>query len=91
MPNYSTMVDKPNMPFGGRRGSIPAHEYEPLTTAEEDLEEPTPFDESTLLKVDSEVPFSWVEYSIFVLLGVAMLWAWYVYPYRGLLRSWLTK
>ena len=24
----------------------------------------------------SEEPFSWFEYSIFVLLGVAMLWAW---------------
>jgi solute carrier family 29 (equilibrative nucleoside transporter), member 1/2/3 len=23
-------------------------------------------------------PFSWIEYSIFLLLGVAMLWAWYV-------------
>lgn len=25
-----------------------------------------------------EVPFSWLEYGIFALLGVAMLWAWYV-------------
>ena len=24
-----------------------------------------------------EYPFAWVEYSIFLLLGVAMLWAWY--------------
>ncbi len=24
-----------------------------------------------------ELPFSWFEYSIFVLLGIAMLWAWY--------------
>jgi solute carrier family 29 (equilibrative nucleoside transporter), member 1/2/3 len=24
-----------------------------------------------------EQPFSWVEYFIFMLLGVAMLWAWY--------------
>lgn len=24
--------------------------------------------------------FSWVEYSIFVLLGIAMLWAWYGHP-----------
>jgi equilibrative nucleoside transporter 1/2/3 len=23
-----------------------------------------------------EVPFSWVEYTIFALLGVAMLWSW---------------
>lgn len=72
MANYATMANRQNKPFGDRRGSIDAQEYEPLTT-----EEPTPFDESTLLKVDSEVPFSWVEYSIFALLGVAMLWAWY--------------
>lgn len=25
-----------------------------------------------------EVPFSWLEYGIFALLGMAMLWAWYV-------------
>lgn len=25
-----------------------------------------------------ETPFSWLEYGIFALLGVAMLWAWYV-------------
>lgn len=26
----------------------------------------------------SESPFSWIEYMIFFLLGIAMLWAWYV-------------
>jgi hypothetical protein len=26
----------------------------------------------------AEAPFSWIYYSIFLLLGVAMLWAWYV-------------
>lgn len=25
----------------------------------------------------SETPFSWFEYGIFTLLGIAMLWAWY--------------
>lgn len=25
-----------------------------------------------------KAPFSWMTYSVFVLLGVAMLWAWYV-------------
>jgi equilibrative nucleoside transporter 1/2/3 len=25
-----------------------------------------------------EEPFSWFEYSIFVMLGIAMLWAWYI-------------
>lgn len=28
--------------------------------------------------------FSWVEYSVFLLLGISMLWAWYVaYQYTG--------
>jgi equilibrative nucleoside transporter 1/2/3 len=26
-----------------------------------------------------EEPFSWFEYCIFFLLGISMLWAWYVY------------
>jgi hypothetical protein len=26
-----------------------------------------------------EAPFSWFEYCIFFLLGISMLWAWYVY------------
>ena len=25
---------------------------------------------------DTESPFSWLEYSVFVMLGIAMLWAW---------------
>ncbi|KAH0840902.1 hypothetical protein FOPE_06584 [Fonsecaea pedrosoi] len=28
--------------------------------------------------VGIQTPFSWVEYAIFLLLGVAMLWAWFV-------------
>lgn len=28
----------------------------------------------------SQQPFSWIEYLIFCLIGVAMLWAWYVFP-----------
>ncbi|KAI1353138.1 putative nucleoside transporter protein [Xylaria sp. FL0043] len=38
------------------------------------------YDEGAALRVESddenEVPFSWVEYGIFAVLGVAMLWAW---------------
>lgn len=37
--------------------------------------------ESTVAESDDgiqEQPFSWIEYFIFLLLGVAMLWAWYV-------------
>ncbi|KAH7328429.1 nucleoside transporter-domain-containing protein [Stachybotrys elegans] len=48
-------------------------EYEPLTTA---TDEPTHLDDSTILAPEEDVPFSWMEYSIFTLLGVAMLWAW---------------
>lgn len=44
-------------------------EYEPLTD-----------DTSSTLTVEGETfeetPFSWIEYSIFTLIGVAMLWAW---------------
>lgn len=31
---------------------------------------------SQTLEADHEAPFSWLEYSIFLLLGIAMLWAW---------------
>jgi equilibrative nucleoside transporter 1/2/3 len=49
-----------------------ATEYEPLTGAD-DPEAP----EGLGAPGDSEdVPFSWTEYGIFALLGVAMLWAW---------------
>lgn len=34
-----------------------------------------------------EVPFSWIEYSIFALIGVAMLWAWCVRPASPFPRS----
>jgi equilibrative nucleoside transporter 1/2/3 len=48
-------------------------EYEPLTD-----------DDSLTLEgsiCEEEAPFSWIEYSIFALIGVAMLWAWYVSLY----------
>lgn len=28
----------------------------------------------------NERKFSWTEYSVFFLLGIAMLWAWFVFP-----------
>ncbi|KAF4472156.1 intracellular membrane involved in nucleoside transport [Fusarium albosuccineum] len=55
----------------GRRPSS-ASEYEPLTGAEE----ATALEGSAVLEGQHELPFSWIEYSIFALLGVAMLWAW---------------
>ncbi|KAF5023994.1 hypothetical protein F66182_3940 [Fusarium sp. NRRL 66182] len=47
-------------------------EYEPLTGNEE----ATPLEGSTQLEGQHELPFSWMEYGIFALLGIAMLWAW---------------
>jgi solute carrier family 29 (equilibrative nucleoside transporter), member 1/2/3 len=33
-------------------------------------------------------PFSWHDYTVFLLLGVAMLWAWYVNQLRALSTAW---
>jgi equilibrative nucleoside transporter 1/2/3 len=49
-----------------------SQEYEPLhDDGDEDVRRPV-----LLLPDTGEEPFSWLEYSIFLLLGVAMLWAW---------------
>lgn len=45
-------------------------EYEPL---QPEIEEG---DDDTLTSTPEDVPFSWLEYFVFMLLGVAMLWAW---------------
>ncbi|KAF7547505.1 hypothetical protein G7046_g8980 [Stylonectria norvegica] len=55
-----------------RRRTSTASEYEPLNSAEE----ATALEGSTVLDGQHDVPFSWVEYGIFALLGMAMLWAW---------------
>jgi solute carrier family 29 (equilibrative nucleoside transporter), member 1/2/3 len=47
-------------------------EYEPLS------EEGQSRDDPALQQEQCDVPFSWSEYAIFTLLGVAMLWAWFV-------------
>ncbi|KAH7170424.1 nucleoside transporter-domain-containing protein [Dactylonectria macrodidyma] len=49
-----------------------ASEYAPLTGNDE----PTALEGSAVLLGQHELPFSWMEYSVFALLGVAMLWAW---------------
>jgi hypothetical protein len=58
--------------------------YAPLLADEEEAEEEEEEEEDAVSNdgsgADSEIeehPFAWVEYSIFLLLGVAMLWAWY--------------
>ncbi|KAH7041144.1 nucleoside transporter family [Microdochium trichocladiopsis] len=48
-----------------------AAEYEPLTADTSFINDP-----STDLDDSTEPTFSWIEYGIFALLGVAMLWAW---------------
>lgn len=50
----------------------PAEEPE-YTPVGEDTEEG---DDDTLASAQEGVPFSWLEYLVFLLLGVAMLWAW---------------
>lgn len=45
-------------------------EYAPL------VEEPHALEGSAVFSDTEETPFSWFEYGIFALLGVAMLWAW---------------
>lgn len=44
-------------------------EYTPVVDEEDG-------DDETLTSLLEGVPFSWLEYSVFLLLGVAMLWAW---------------
>lgn len=48
-------------------------EYAPLSDGPLFAEEGGSFHDGESVE---EVPFSWVEYSIFALIGVAMLWAW---------------
>lgn len=47
-----------------------ADEYAPLADDDSGTLEGSTYEEGA--------PFSWVEYCIFALIGVAMLWAWYV-------------
>jgi equilibrative nucleoside transporter 1/2/3 len=83
-----TTIDKVRALF---RKSDVGQVYEPLEsdsgTIDEDVRRPVIFVpdsphglEAEQDKVDDGEPFSWFEYSIFLLLGIAMLWAWYVAP-----------
>ena len=45
--------------------------YEPVPENYEEQEDPSRQESRT-----SQDPFSWIEYLIFMLLGVSMLWAW---------------
>lgn len=61
-----------NMFSASKKGS--EQEYEPLTDDSATIEGST----YTVDEDGEEVPFSWFEYYAFLMLGVAMLWAWYV-------------
>ncbi|KAI5928646.1 nucleoside transporter-domain-containing protein [Camillea tinctor] len=55
-----------------QKQDVSEQEYQPLN-------EETPIADGSSeshVEHDHDVPFSWIEYSIFTLLGVAMLWAW---------------
>ncbi|KAI3401850.1 hypothetical protein diail_6409 [Diaporthe ilicicola] len=50
-------------------------EYAPLRNSSDDVSDGDMSDDGELLDA-TEVPFSWLEYTIFAMVGVAMLWAW---------------
>lgn len=61
-------------PPGRDQGYERAAEREPLASEDPGVRDRR---ESTYDQHE-EVPFSWLEYGIFALLGMEMLWAWYV-------------
>jgi equilibrative nucleoside transporter 1/2/3 len=77
MEHHSTMgrirelINKPNE----------EQEYEPLDDDSSEYEDDD-VRRAVLIVPDDEYPeepFSWFEYCIFFLLGISMLWAWYVF------------
>jgi hypothetical protein len=57
--------------------------YAPINTDAPDDESEERYDGSNESLVPEATSFSWIEYSIFTLLGAAMLWAWYGSPSDG--------
>ena len=58
--------------------------YQPLESgdnrASDDAYSDDGFDEGVTVEQDE---FSWIEYSVFLLLGMAMLWAWFVLSHNA--------
>jgi hypothetical protein len=56
----------------------PSPEYEPLQdeARADEFDDDISISDAESIRATSR--FSWLEYSIFLLLGIAMLWAWYV-------------
>lgn len=83
-PSYTDNIsmDRLRAIFTGRSGTKDSRdanpdEYEPLRTSGDDvLEAGTSPEVEDETYEAAEVPFSWFEYTIFALVGVAMLWAW---------------
>ena len=51
-------------------------EYAPLRDPDDDASDEGDISDDGELLDAAEVPFSWLEYAIFGMIGVAMLWAW---------------
>lgn len=51
-------------------------EYAPLRDSGDDASDSGDISDDGELFDAAEVPFSWLEYTIFAMVGVAMLWAW---------------
>lgn len=51
-------------------------EYAPLRDSGDDASDGGDISDDGELFDATEVPFSWLEYTIFAMVGVAMLWAW---------------
>jgi equilibrative nucleoside transporter 1/2/3 len=51
-------------------------EYAPLRDPDDDASDGGYISDDGELLDATEVPFSWLEYTIFAMIGVAMLWAW---------------
>ncbi|PHH64662.1 hypothetical protein CDD81_4103 [Ophiocordyceps australis] len=52
----------------------PAADYEPIPSA--DVDQDSSPRRPSASRSQHQIPFSWLEYSIFCFLGIAMLWAW---------------
>lgn len=74
-----TAIDRLRALFNG---SDSEPEYEPISSSSSVHEDDTRRPVLVLPDQVEATPFSWFEYGIFMLIGVAMLWAWYV-PLRS--------
>lgn len=55
-----------------RQHSLVGSSYQPISPDQDDDQD------TTINQNRAETPFSWIDYGVFLLLGISMLWAWYV-------------